>query len=172
MTYLNKNIKTLGSNVTIPGGNTIANTTTETAFASTITIYPDQWILGDIFLLKTNGVFSSGITPGIRGRIKIGSVVIGDTTTISSVVANATNLQWRGYLDITVLTLGSSGTIEVQGALFFSTGVGIGEIPMQIINTSTITIDMTVNQTLSLTSQWSAALAGNSLTLRQIILCG
>lgn len=159
------------ANTDIPGGNTIANTVSETAFSSSATLPPEMWFPGRTFELNVFGLFSSAIVvPAITGKVKLGSTIIGNTGSITT-VGSLTNSQWSGKLLITVITTGASGTIEVQGYINIQTAAS-AQITLPITNTAVITIDMTTNQTLSLTAQWGAASASNTITLRQFILKG
>lgn len=155
--------------VGIPGGNTIANTTSETAFAEPQPVLPpSMWFIGRVFHLDVAGTFGTALAvPSFTGKVKLNSTVIGTTGSIA-LVGSLSAKQWTGSLDITVCTVGSSGAIEVQGVIRIQTGLGTVELP--IVNTSTITIDMTTSQTLTLTSTWSAASTSSTITLRQFCL--
>lgn len=159
------------ANIDVPSGNTINNTTTETTFTSSATLPPEMWFIGRTFELNVFGLFNTAlVVPSITGKIKLGSIIIGTTGSITT-VGSLTNSQWSGTLFISVITIGSSGTIEVQGNIRIQTTVN-SEIVLPIVNTSVITFDMTTNQTLTLTAQWGAASTSNTITLRQFILKG
>lgn len=157
------------TNVDVPAGNTIANTTAETAFASTIPVIPTtMWVIGKHIRITFAGYFSTAIVvPSLTGKVKIGSTVIGTTGAITT-VGSLSSRGWNGYLDIVIHSLGASGTMDVQGCIIIQTTAGAC-ITLPIVNTSDITVDMTTSQSLSLTAQWGAVSTSNTITLRQLI---
>ena len=164
------------SNITIPTANTINNTSgSDTAFDTQLVINPDVWAVGKHLRIHAAGLYGTILTPTITGKIKLAggsTVTLGNTSAIG-LATGASNLQWRGELHIIVMSVGSSATLEVQGSLFFvPITSGGSEIMLPITNTSLITIDTTVQQTLSLTANWSASSTSNTIQLRQLVMRG
>lgn len=159
------------ANIDIPAGNTVANSITETTLTSQATLPPEMWFIGRNFQVNLFGTIgTAALLPTITVKAKLGSTVIGSTGTANS-LASFSSAQWSCVLFITVISIGSSGTIEVQGNVKLQSNL-LGQVEAPIVNTSVITIDMTTNQTLSFTIQWGAASASNTITLRQFILKG
>lgn len=148
-------------------GNTVANTTTETAFTSTYTIPANSLSAGDVIRLKLWGVYGTFVTPpNITIKVKIGSTVVlnsGAITTIGSI----TNFQWLLDIDLSFFTIGASGTCDSQAYAVLETAATTG-LSSGIPSTSTSTIDTTASQAITVTITWSAANASNTITLRQM----
>ena len=105
----------------VPGGNTIANTTTETAFASTFTIPANSLAVGDVIRVRIAGRYSTDvIAPLIRGKVKIGTAVVSDSGSVTS-VAGATNAGWHANAEYIVTAIGAGGTLECHSDLSFAT---------------------------------------------------
>lgn len=156
-------------NITVPSGNTIANTTTETAFASTYTIPANTLEVGDIIRIKLWGVYSNTLTPPtVIGKVKIGSTVFATTGTITGGAA-ASNAGWSGEESIVVQSIGSSGVVDAQAFLEFATAA-TAALTINVPNASTLTLDTTADQAITVTVQWGTASASNTITLRQMIV--
>ena len=154
------------SNASIPGGNTIANTASETAFTSQYTIPANSLKPGDSFEINYWGVYSAGLTQSLTARLKAGATTLLNSGSLNG-VANGVNLPWVGRVGLLCLSTGVSGSIDAQAALSFSTAA-TAAIAANVGNANPITIDTTIDQILSLTIQWGAANAANSITMRQM----
>lgn len=159
------------ANTDIPAGNTVANTVTETTFTSQATLPPEMWFPGRTFQLNAIGLIgTAALLPTINVKVKLGSTVIGATGSQSAIASLASN-QWSLTLFMTVVSVSSSGTMEVQGNAKLQSSIS-GQLVLPITNTSVVTLDMTASQTLSITITWGAASTSNTITLRQLILKG
>lgn len=152
---------------TVPAGNTIANTVTETAFTSSYILSASSLAVGDVIRLRVSGVYSTDIiAPSITAKIKIGSVIVATTGSITA-VAGVANGGFTGFVDTIVTNVTSSGVVESQGFLEFATAATTA-LTVNLKNTAAIgSIDFTANQVVSATIQWGTANAANTLTLRQ-----
>ena len=91
---------------------------------------------------------------------------VGATTysTITSTAVAVTNVGFNGSWVGTIYTIGSSGTIQPDL-------IGrINNVNKVEADSSTVAIDTTKDQTISLTITWSANTAGNTATIRQAVL--
>lgn len=154
----------------VPGGNTVANTITETALTSSYTIPANSLVAGNVIQLQIAGVYGTDIVaPMITAKIKIGSVVVASTGAITAVAA-VTNGGYTGFLDLIVTTTGAAGVVESQGFVEFATAATTA-LTVNLKNTAAVTgIDFTAAQTVTVTIQWGTAAAANTITMRQMEL--
>lgn len=147
---------------------TVANTTSETALSGTgvgsLVLPANFFIIGRTIRLRGFGYHSSTGNPTITFKVKFGSTVVG---TVTGASGNGTNDGFEFDGVITCRTTGASGTVQPQGKYQELHSLGLIEGGGA---TSTVTIDTTVSQTLSLTIQWGTANAGNTISLTNFIL--
>ena len=157
----------LYANTTVPSGDTVANTTTATFFASSYTVPANSLVAGQVIRINFAGVYSTiSSSPGtITFSLYLGTTLLSATVAIA-LSASQSNSGFRGSLHLIVDTIGSSGTVECQGLLFMSGG---GTAVIYFTNTATQTVNTTTADILELEVQWSVANAGNTITLRQFI---
>ena len=159
----------LYADASVPSGNTIANTTTATAFASSYTI-PANTLAADM-VLELDLCGNYGLYTPLAGTITI-TVKIGSTQVLSFgpfTLAGAFSANGWGLDAVMFVTsIGASGTIEVQGRAEFAT---LGTTGVDVsANTSPFTIDTTTNQAITVTWQFSVANAGNTTQLRTMMV--
>lgn len=155
---------------TVPGGNTIANTTTPAAFTSSYTIPANSLAVGSVIRVKLYGIYSTAIAPPTLSL----TLALGGTTILASgavtMVGSLTNNGWWADALLTVTAIGASGTVEAQGYAEFSTAATTG-LSLDLTNTAAIgSVDTTGTLALTVTAQWSAASASNSIQLREMIV--
>jgi len=158
------------SNTTIPSGNTVANSTTETAFASSYTIAAGALRAGSVIRIRMFGTYGTDgvLAPTIQGKLKLGSTAVLDTGSVTAVVS-ATNRGWSAEGQIIVQSIGTSGAIDAQGQMQFSTAA-TAALAINMSNTATFTVDTTSTLSVSLTVQWGTADTDNTITLRQFVV--
>ncbi len=157
------------SNTTVPGGNTVANTASETAFTSSYTIPANSLKAGDVIRVKLWGVYSTAaLAPTLTGKIKFGSTVMLNTGALTS-VALVSNGGFLVDASFVVQAIGGSGSIDAQGFAEFATAATTG-LSVNVANTSAITVDTTTTQAVTATVTWGTASASNTITLRQMIV--
>ena len=154
-------------NITIPAGNTVANTVTKTAFTSSYTIPANTLQVGTVLRIGVFGMYgTSVVAPSIISTVNLNGTDYLTTGSITA-VANTTAAGWNGYALMTVTAIGVTGTIECQGFLNFATAATTS-LSVSLTNSSAQTIDTTINQVLTLSAQWSAAAAANTVTMREL----
>lgn len=157
------------ANTSVPVGNTVANTTTETPFTSTYTLPANTLKVGSVIRVKMYGIYGTNIVaPSLTGKFKIGSTVILNTGALTS-VAGVTNGGWSADALITVDTIGVGGTVEAQGFAQFATAATTG-LSVNVGNTTTFAVDTTIDEIFSVTVTWSSANSANTITLRQMAI--
>lgn len=157
------------ANTSIPGGNTVANTTTPTAFTSTFTIPANSLSAPCIFDILAGGLYGNIAT--LPGTLTIeidfnGSAVL-TTGAIALAASLLTNQGWRIQANVIVQSTGGSGQFEIQGYEMFDQGVTT--LVDSLTNTSAFTINTTANIVVTVKATFSAANSGNTVTLRQLI---
>lgn len=145
---------------------TVSNTTTETTVVSSgsgsTNIQANFMQAGKKFRVKGSGYYSNTVTPTLRMRVKIGTVTVLDSTAFTTSLGAANN-QWDLEGVITCRSVGASGTVIGQGTVSFNTSGTTAQI-VQMVNTSTATVDTTIANTVDLTVQWGTASASNTIT--------
>lgn len=156
----------LYSNTSVPAGNTVANTTAETAFSSSYTIPANSLNVGDVILVDLAGTYGTALAaPTLEAKLKYGSTVLIDTGALTQVVGLSSQA-WQALATLTVNSVGATGQMECSVELMFSTAATAALTV--IVDGGAVTIDTTVNAALTITVQWSAASASNTITLRQM----
>lgn len=159
----------LYSNTSVPAGNTVANTVTETAFDSSYTIPANSVAVGDVLRVTATGVYSTAlVAPNLTGKLKLGSTTVLNTGALTA-VAGVANAGWTFQGWIVITGIGAGGALEAQGYAEFATAATTA-LSVNVTNTAAISLDTTASQALTVTVQWSAASASNSITMRQLVV--
>lgn len=151
-------------------GTAVANTTTETIIFPNVVVPANYMQDGRTLRLKAYGKLSTTGTPTITFAVRWGGVsgTVLATTEAITCASGAANTAWSLEVYIQTRTNGSTGTVMAIGNvtvnLTASTatqgvfGVSGFDAP------ATATIDATADTALSVTADWSAADAANTLT--------
>lgn len=155
-------------NTTIPAGNTVSNSTSETAFSSSYTIPAATMAVGKFIRIKLRGTYGSALLlPGnITGKIKFGSTVIVSTGAIP-LTLNLSDLGWFAEVEAFVTADGAGGAVEAQASVGFSTAAS-ASLSFNPSNTAPISVDWSASKAITATVQFSSAQANNTITLRQM----
>lgn len=154
---------------------TVANTTTQTSIIPTgvgsMTIAANQFTVGKSMILKGRGIYSDTITaPNLVVTVKLGSTVLA-TGTVTALLGSATNNGFSFEMLFTCRTVGTSGTLQVDGSFPFQSSTAMGIAALYLNNAgSPVTINTTTAQLLDVQITWSAAAAGNTITCNQVTL--
>ena len=147
---------------------TIANTTTETALTSTgkgsLVLPADFFVIGRGIRVRVMGVHSSSGNPTVTIKFKFGSTVI---ATITGTGGNGSNDNFNFYGELTCRTVGGSGTVFPQ---FFWEELHSNGLVAGSKSTTTVTINTSASQTMSVTFQWGTASASNTITATNIVI--
>ena len=145
---------------------TVANTLTETSILSTgvgtKTLPTNFFVAGKTIRVRVEGYVSNLVTPTIQIKVKLGSTVVLDTTAVTmTTITGSRRFSVEGT--ITCRTNGASGTIFSQGEVkYFSIASTANFIDM--VNTTTTTIDTTITQIIDVTCTWGTANASNTIS--------
>lgn len=162
--HAHNGMKQVYVDASVPAGNTIANTSADTAFASSYTIPANLLAVGMSLRVKLYGVYSL-ITGSqvVEWKVKLGSQTVLDSGTIT-IAGPDTSVGWTTDADLFVTAIGASGKLEIQGVS--QMGAATSGSTINLPNTSPYTVDTTASQTITFTWQFTTANAGNTTTLR------
>lgn len=175
---------TFGGNLTISTGNltigsaiyrnklhtavTVANTITETAFA-TITLPANDAVVGAVYKIHAYGTLGVTGTPTMTFRGRLGGAAGTQMVVFPSVTirTGATDGFWDIIYYLTCLTTGVSGTWSpmMKYSHNFLTSVTT-YTHLGPITSAPVTRDTTISNDMVLTATWSAASASNTITCR------
>lgn len=162
------NTKLLYSDFSVPGGNTVANTLTETVFTSSFTIAGNTLQVGDAITIDLFGLYGTGlVAPTLTGKLKIGAVTVLTTGAITT-IGSLTSQGWFARLIIGIASIGATGSLECQGFAEFATAATTG-LSVNMTNTAPATIDTTVSEAFTVTITWGIANASDTIQLRQMV---
>lgn len=148
---------------------TVANTVTETALTGTgvgtLTLPANFFVAGKTIRFFARGFYSSTANPDTTVKFKLGSTVIMATATVSG--GNGSNDGFVAFGDVTCRTTGGTGTVFGQGQYLELHSSGSVE---GMVATSTVTIDTTATQAVSVSFQWGTASASNTISCTNFTL--
>jgi hypothetical protein len=158
------------ADASVPGGNTVANTTVETTFASDNDIDITLLQEGIVHRGEIHGTYSTDASAGtLRIRVKLGGTTLLDTTAFTA-TNSITDRGWKLEWTFIVTADGAGGDVEVQGVALFSSGVTSAQV-IHLQNTTPVAVNLASTLTpLTVTAQWGTADPQNSITLREMIL--
>lgn len=151
-------------------GTAIANTTTETIIFPNVTIPANYMADGRVLRLRAFGKLSTTATPTITFAIRWGGVAgtLLATTEAITTGSGVTTVNWDLEAYVQTRANGSSGSLFVMGVARVHTaaattvanvfGVSGYDAP------AAVSVDLTADTALSITADWSAASASNTLT--------
>lgn len=144
---------------------TVSNNADETLLES-IELSGITWHVGQVIRVTANGVYSTvDATPTVIIRIGVGTAApITEWNSMTSTAAAVTNQPWNLQFIGVVTAIGSSGTVEAQ------LSGKINNVNKDDPNTATVTFNTNTTQTLSISADWSAANASNSISIRSFLL--
>lgn len=158
------------SDGTTPGGNTVANTSSPTAFASTYTIPANRLKVGSVIRARLFGTYGTDlIAPTLVGALKFGSSVVLTTSTLTTVAGVVAGAGWSAQADIIVKTIGAGGAVEAQGYAQFATAATTG-LSVNMTNTGTVPINTSQGQAVTVNITWGTGSTSNTITLRTMSL--
>lgn len=157
---------------------TIANTTTETSMFNdtgalgTRTIPGSSTQVGSYFRIRLDGYFGSTAGPFVTVQIKMGSVVIFDTT-LTATFSPSTPQQWfvEAYFTVQSVGSGTSATVFGQGRFCYATSPSTQYNVLFTTNTAVSSgYDSTASQVLDVTFKWNTADAANTITTTNAVI--
>jgi hypothetical protein len=148
---------------------TITNTAVETAFTTNYTIPANNCIPGRVYRVIARGTYTTTTTaPTLNVRVKAGTVILATTGALAT-SASAANRQWTLQADVVCQTAGVSGTVEAAGVFTRATSA-ILAASWEMRNTAPITLNTTVAQTLTVTTQFNTANAANTIRVSEMTI--
>jgi len=164
----------------VADGAAVANTVTETIIFPNVTIPANYMADGRVLRLTAYGRWSNVVTavPTLTFRLRWGDVsgtVLAASGAITTPATATTNAMWAIELILQTRLNGATGTIFATGivtmgedaAPTFGTVTNYGVASFMgsagVATPAAVTADLTADTALSLTAQWSAANAANTL---------
>jgi hypothetical protein len=151
-------------------GTAVANTTTETIIFPNITIPANYMQDGRVLRLRAFGKLSTTGTPTMTFAIRWGGVsdTLLATTEAITMGSGVTNANWDLEAYIQTRSNGATGSLFVMGTANVhtaSTTVASNVFSVSGFDApAAVTVDLTTDKALSLTADWSAQSASNTLT--------
>ena len=151
-------------------GTAVANTTTETVIFPNYTFPANYFQDGRLVLVRAFGKLSTTGTPTITFTARWGGVA-GTVLALSEAItcgSGVANVNWDVELYLQCRSNGSTGTILAFGVVRVHTAAGT--VVVNVFGVSgfdapaAVTVDLTADTAFSLTADWSAASASNTLT--------
>lgn len=151
----------------------ISNNAADTAFDTSHTIPAGSCQTGRVYRVTARGVYSTynaglGNPGAIAIRVKVGGTTVGTATSVNFGNSLA-NRGWRTDFNITCANY-ASNLVEGQGSTEFSTTTSAVQ-PLEMANAATVAVPSLASaQTITVTADWVTANAGNTITLRQLVV--
>lgn len=151
-------------------GTAVANTTTETILFPNVTIPANYMQDGRALRIYASGVHSTTGTPTLTFALRWGGVsgTVLATSEAITCGSGVTNMNWDLAAIIQTRSNGSAGSLFVSGNLRIHTSATA--VSLNVFGVSghdamaAVTADLTADTALSLTADWSAASASNTIT--------
>lgn len=155
---------------------TVANTTTETNLTGAgvgLLNLPANWLkLGRNLRIEGAGIFScTASTPTLRVQIKLGAVVIADTTALALPAAE-TNKGFTFDVNVAVRAAGASGSLFSNGQMT-RMATALAAVPVNVLSAgvpAAVTVNTTTSQLLTITATWGTADPANTITLTNLVV--
>jgi hypothetical protein len=139
----------------------VSNTVVETSLLDpgigSRTLQANSLYEGCTIRVRVSGYFSTTATPTLRLKVKLGAVLVLDTTAVATASSVSDGL-FELEADITCRSLGATGTVFAQGTAV------LGEAIVPLCNITTATIDTEAANILDITCTWGTASASNTVT--------
>lgn len=148
--------------------NAVDDTSSEENFSLNQTITSNMFKVGNTLKVVASGVFTSSGGPTLQFRVKFGSTNL-VVFTAQTGQTGVSDVPFIITAYIPIRSLGTSGTVMPFGELNIKTAAGTGTVE-PIVSVSAVTVDTTVAQTLQVSLQWSVAAAGNTATLKSLLV--
>jgi hypothetical protein len=156
MSFIQKNLQTIGFFAQTAQGPTVTNTTTESdilgAGVGSLIVPGNSFKIGDCFHAKTGGIVSAQNGDGLIIRIKNGVNVLASTGVIN--LQAVASLPFEIEIDFTLRSIGATGQIFTNGNFAYNRNVGSLE---GFVFSDLQTIDTTLISTLMITAEWQQA---------------
>lgn len=152
------------SDSSVPAGNTISNSSAEVAFASAYTVPAGTLIAGQSIRIKLYAVYNTiAGAQTVEFKVKVGGLTVLDSGPVA-LIGPMANGGFALDGDLFVTSVGTSGSVEAQGAA--QLGAPASGSSINLTNTAPYAVNTTISELISFTWQFTTANAGNNITLR------
>lgn len=159
----------LYAQTTVLSGDSVTGASEQT-FATTVPLAANSLRVGQVLCVDARGIYNQHSTPGSQTfKVKFGSTVIAATASFAG-TASMSNRAWKLTANITVISIGSAGSVESQGWVDLATAAK-NSIACEMPNTAVVgSIDTTAAISLNLSVTQTNANASNNAQLRQLVV--
>lgn len=112
--------------------------------------------------ITVRGFITNTGTPTLNIKVKFGSTSI-CTTGAQTMTAITGTKAFKVICEITTRTVGATGTVYAQGDFSYDSAVTGFQVE-DMVNSATITVDMTASQAIDVTGTWGTSNAANTMT--------
>lgn len=132
-----------------------------------------QMYIGQRWRIVAHGIFSTTGTPTLLLGFYYGGVA---GTALAATAATATGSgaaawPWKLELQMSVRSLGSSGTVWAQGFCDLGTSLtALARTAIPVTNVQLVTVNTTVNSALTVGAQWGTSSVSNTVTCEDLIV--
>lgn len=138
-------------------------------FATTYTIPANTLTAGSVVEVWSAGTLATGGAGASRFRV---GVKFGSTTVVPSgggFIGNSASVGWNLQARIICISTGAGGTVEAQGMNHQADALG-NVYTGGLFQTAVVTVDTTATQAVTIFLTDNITSAGNSMTMRQLIV--
>lgn len=138
-----------------------------------ITIGANALFPGAAIRVTAMGRFSNTGTPTLNIGLYSGGTggVALSTTGAITTTSGVTNVPWWAQYLVVCRSIGTSGTLFVQGIVHGISGtVGVSVVPSPASAPAVATVDTTASKTLDLTATWGTSSASNTITCHSYVV--
>lgn len=146
----------------------VTGTSVETSIVNggvgTLTIPANGFYIGNSFKANFGGLINAANNQTIRIKVKVGSVVLLDSS-VQSLSNAVTNDYWELMINFTIRQVGAAGVASIasSGAFHYTKTNNNTVQGFSLNGINNTTFDTTISQTLDFTVQWGSDDAGNSI---------
>jgi hypothetical protein len=157
-----KGIPLLYSAVT--SSSAVANTASLTTFSKTFDVPAYLLQGGAVLRVKTGGIYSTTGAPTFTVQVRVGGTVLNQWTDLPT-QNNAGDYSWSVQAEATVRSSPAQASALIQRGMGVATTTAVlpSDSPVQ-----SFILDTTIAETVDVRVQWSAASAGNTITLTSL----
>jgi len=162
----------IGRKVVKITNSTVANSTSEGAVVDGYTITANTATVNQAHKMVLFGTFGNVVTatPTITFRLRLGGTggtQLGANIVVTTNAAAQTNQAWRAEVELVYVTIGATGTVHASLKLDINLGNATIVSTSHLTTTSApVTVDTTVDKEITVSAQWSAANASNTISGR------
>jgi hypothetical protein len=153
---------TQGADVTVTASGADTTLCGDTGAIGSRTLPANFLVAGKTLRVSIRGYFSTAATAGsCLPKLSLGTTVVAAAAAGRTLASSRTGELWEATIWLTCRTTGASGTVVAQGRMNTAASAS-SDTPIEMPNSSTVTLDTTASQAVNFTINLSVT--GNSFT--------